>query len=80
MGKTFNVEAHHLVPKHTKLSDAETKKLFEKYNITSKELPKILDTDPVIESLGAKAGDVIKVNRASETAGETVYYREVVDE
>ena len=38
----FKVEDHKLVPKHTKLSEAETKKLLEAYQITIKELPKIL--------------------------------------
>ena len=80
MGKKFKAEAHHLVPKHVKLSDAEAKKLFEKYNITAKELPKILNTDPVVEELNVKAGDVIKVVRKSGTAGETAYYRGVIDE
>ena len=80
MGKKFKAGSHILVPKHVKLSDTETKKLLEKYNITAKELPKILIIDPVAVELNAKAGDIIKIPRKSRTAGETVYYREVIHE
>lgn len=80
MGKKFTVLPHALVPKHVKLNDTEVKKLFEKYSITAKELPKILKADPVVTELNVDAGDVIKIVRQSKTAGETVYYREVVDE
>jgi DNA-directed RNA polymerase subunit H len=78
MGKTFKVRSHNLVPKHAKLSDSEAKKLLAKHGITIKELPKILSTDPVIEELGAKPGDIIKITRESKIAGETIYYRGVV--
>ncbi len=78
MGKTFKVRPHHLVPKHTKLSDSEAKKILAKHGITVKELPKILSTDPVVEELGAKPGDIIKIARTSKIAGKTVYYRGVI--
>lgn len=80
MGKAFKVESHGLVPKHIKLSEAEKKKLLEKYIITVKELPKILRNDPIILEVDAKAGDVIKIVRRSPVAGETFYYRAVVNE
>ena len=76
---TFDISKHLLVPKHSKLSDADKKKLFEEYSIGVKELPKIHSTDPAIEKLGAKVGDVIKIERRSETAGTTFYYRVVIE-
>lgn len=79
MGKKSKVSSY-LVPKHIKLSKAEKKKLLEKYNITVKELPKILKTDPAIAELQAKEGEVIKIIRKSKTTGETVYYRGIVNE
>ncbi len=75
----FKVDKHILTPKHSKISEKEKAQLFERYNVTSKELPKILKTDSAIKGLGAKLGDVIKITRKSQTAGESVFYRVVSD-
>lgn len=71
---------HTLVPKHTKLSDKEKQTLFETYNITIKELPKILITDSAIRHLEPKENDVIKISRKSPTSGNSVFYRGVINE
>jgi DNA-directed RNA polymerase subunit H len=73
------VNKHFLVPKHTKLSDSEKHKLLEKINVNLLSLPKILSDDPAIAKLDAKAGDVIKIERKSKTAGVTTYYRMVTE-
>ena len=70
---------HILVPKHSKLSEKQKEELFRKYNISMKELPKIMKNDPAIRHLDAKAGDVIMVIRESVTTGETIFYRGVID-
>ncbi len=72
-------EGHYLVPKHQKLSEKEKKELFETYNISLKELPKILKTDPSIEELSLLEGDVVKVFRSSPTRGKSIYYRGVTN-
>lgn len=74
----FNVLNHSLVPKHEILSESDKEKLLKKYNITLKELPFIFYNDPAIKHLKPKAGDIIKITRASPTAGQTIYYRGVV--
>ncbi|MBI2112156.1 DNA-directed RNA polymerase subunit H [Candidatus Woesearchaeota archaeon] len=71
---------HILVPKHSKLSDKEKEAVLDSYKITFKELPKILPTDQAVIKLNAKPGDVIKIERASRTAGHTIYYRAVAEE
>ncbi|MEM2121457.1 MAG: DNA-directed RNA polymerase subunit H [Candidatus Woesearchaeota archaeon] len=71
---------HVLVPEHIKLSEAEKKELLEKYKISLNELPRILKNDPAIAHLNVKEGDVIKIIRKSESAGESIYYRVVVNE
>ena len=68
-----------LVAKHSKASEAEKKKLFENYNVSIRELPKILLNDPAIEKLSPKAGDVIKIERDSKSAGKAVYYRVAIE-
>jgi DNA-directed RNA polymerase subunit H len=78
--EAFNPQAHELVPKHEKLSEKEAAALMERYHATLRELPKIGSNDPAIRGLGAKQGEIIKITRKSVTAGETIFYRGVVDE
>jgi len=80
MAAKFEVAKHVLVPKHTKVSEKEKKELLEKYAIDLENLPRIQPTDAAIQHLDVKEGDIIKIERASPTAGETVFYRRVVSE
>ena len=75
----FKVDKHILTPKHVKISDKDKSALLEKYHVTSKEMPKIFRTDSAIKELDAKPGDIIKVVRKSATAGESYFYRVVID-
>ena len=74
-----DISKHYLVPKHTKLSDAEKGKLLDNLSISTKELPKIMKSDAAIAKLSVKEGDLIKIERESKTAGKAIYYRVVVD-
>jgi DNA-directed RNA polymerase subunit H len=76
---SFEVNKHSLVPKHQKLSDSEKNKLLDEYHIEIKSLPKISKEDPAVAILNAQAGDVIKIERDSLTAGKTIYYRVVIE-
>lgn len=77
MEKEFDILKHELVPEHAILNENEKKELFEKMNITERNLPKILTNDPVVKEIEAKEGDVLKIVRKSSTAGISVYYRVV---
>ena len=79
MAKSVDISKHTLVPKHVKLNDKEKEKLLERYNISVAQLPKILKNDPAIKELKLKVGDVVKITRASPTAGETTFYRGVTN-
>lgn len=72
--------SHVFTPEHIKLSEKQKEDLFTKYNIKIKELPKILITDPAIRHLEPKENDIIKIIRKSPTAGETIFYRGVINE
>ena len=79
MKKKFKADKHMLIPKHAKLSDAQKEKLLQDYKISITDLPRILKSDPAIQSLDVKPGDIVKITRNSMTAGEAIFYRVVVD-
>lgn len=74
----FKVLDHEMVPRHEILTSQEKKEVLERFNIDKEKLPKVLDSGPAVKEVGAKAGDVIRIIRKSQTAGESVYYRVVV--
>lgn len=43
------------------------------------QFPKILKSDPVVGTLKAKPGDLVKIIRKSDTAKESIYYRVVIE-
>lgn len=73
-----DLSKHILVPEHTKATEEEKKAILEKYNVSIRQMPKILEKDPAIKHLDIKAGDLIKIRRASPTNKETIFYRVVV--
>ncbi len=77
---SFDINKHYLVPKHTKITDSEKKELLEKYKINSSSLPKIQNKDPALIKMHPKVGDIVKIERKSQTAGTTVYYRIVAED
>lgn len=76
----INIEDHELVPTHEILSEEETEELLEQYDANKEDLPKIARKDPMAKQIDAEVGDVVKIERESPTAGETTYYRRVVEE
>jgi DNA-directed RNA polymerase subunit H len=73
------VTNHNLVPKHSKVSEKEKNSLLERYHLELAHLPKIFTDDPAIQHLDVKPGDVVKIMRASPTAGQSVFYRVVIE-
>ena len=73
------VPDHVFVPKHEIVSKKEAEQILEKFNCKPTELPLIFVNDPAILGLGVKPGDLIKITRESPTAGESLYYRYVVE-
>lgn len=76
--KEFDITEHFLVPKHEVMATKEKEKLLKDFNITEKQLPHILRSDPAAKEIGAKLGDVVKITRKSQVAGKCYYYRIVV--
>ena len=78
--KQINLAPNHiLVPKHEIMIKEEAEQVLEKYHCKATELPLIFVNDPAIVGLGVKPGDMIKITRKSATAGESFYYRYVIE-
>ena len=78
--KNLSLAPEHIyVPKHEIITKKEAEDVLEKYHCKATELPLIFATDPAIIGLGVKPGDMIKITRKSATAGESLYYRYVIE-
>jgi len=76
--RKFSLLDHELIPKHEIMSEEDLKTVLKMYNIGKEQLPKIKVDDPVIQEIGAQTGEVVKITRKSQTAGEAYYYRLVI--
>jgi DNA-directed RNA polymerase subunit H len=77
--ESFDVSEHVYVPKHEIMPKKEADEILIKFNAKHEQLPFIFLSDPALSNLGAKPGDLIKITRKSPTAGESIYYRYVVE-
>lgn len=77
--KEVKIVNHIYQPKHEILSKEDAELVFKKFNSKPSQLPYIMSSDKGIQGLDALPGDVIKITRTSSTAGESVYYRYVVE-
>ncbi|PIU63575.1 hypothetical protein COS83_00315 [archaeon CG07_land_8_20_14_0_80_38_8] len=70
---------HEYNPEFELLSEEEAKKVLEGLNLNYYQLPKISVNDPVSKLFKAKQNDVFRIKRKSYTAGESIFYRVVVN-
>ena len=77
--ESFEPMTHLFVPNHEILGKSEADEIMVKYNAKPEQMPFIAVNDPVMRSISAKAGDLIRITRKSETAGVAQYYRYVVE-
>ena len=77
--KVIKITNHAYQPKHEILSKKDAEEILKNYNTKPSQLPYIMISDKALEDLDVRPGDVIKITRKSPTAGESVYYRYVVE-
>jgi DNA-directed RNA polymerase subunit H len=77
--KVMKITNHIFQPRHEILSKNEAQEVLKKYNTKPSQLPYIMLSDKGLEDLDVRPGDIIKITRKSPTAGESVYYRYVVE-
>jgi len=75
----FDIFEHALVPMHEILGEKEKEQLLAQYKVQPYQMPQIKSTDPAVKAIGAKPGDILKITRKSQTAGEHIAYRYVVE-
>jgi len=73
-----NILEHDLQPKFRLLTKTEVDEYFKAFENKKREMPRILDSDPVARYFGAKTGDILEIIRPSITTIEAVTYRIVV--
>lgn len=77
--KEIEIFKHELVPQHIRLSQDEANEVLSRYRIQPYQLPHIKISDPAIQLIKGKVGDIIKIIRTSFTSGEFIAYRYVVN-
>lgn len=75
----IDITNHEAVPEHRKLDEDEIEEVFDKFDVTRDDLPKIERTDAALKQMDVEEDDVIEIIRDSPTAGKSTYYRVVVD-
>jgi DNA-directed RNA polymerase subunit H (RpoH/RPB5) len=73
-----NILEHDLQPKFRILNKLEYDEYFKTFDNKKREMPRIVDSDPVSRYFGAKIGDIFEIVRPSVTTGESISYRIVV--
>lgn len=77
-------EHHILCSEHHLLTPEEAEEVLKELNVEKDKLPKISESDPAVKYLESihgtiPEGSIVKVIRKSDTAGDFVVYRLVVD-
>ena len=77
--ESYEPMTHFFVPKHEIMNKNEADEIMVRYNAKPEQMPFISANDPVIRSISAQPGDLIRITRKSETSGVAHYYRYVVE-
>jgi len=74
----IDLVSHIAVPHHEMLTEEEAQIFLKDYLLKKREVPKIFLNDPVSKYFNAKVGQIFRIIRPSEVAGQSIYYRMVI--
>lgn len=74
----INLIDHILVPKHYILTEDQANEFLDSYKFKSKDLKRMLITDPVSRYYNLKKGTIVRIERPSINSGIAIDYRIVV--
>ena len=74
----INILDNILQPKFEILTKNERKQLIEEYQLLKKQLPRMLESDPVARYFNLKPGDMVRIIRQSITTCDSIYYRIII--
>lgn len=74
----IDIASNQYVPKHTLLTDKQVQEVLKKYNISSDNMPKIKREDPMAKYIGARPGQVVRIDTFNPTNGTEPMYRFVI--
>jgi DNA-directed RNA polymerase I, II, and III subunit RPABC1 len=74
----IEIPKHVGVPPHTIMPDAEIDEFLASHYTNRQNLPKISVNDPMAVWIGLHPGQVVKIDRPSETAGKSIAFRHCI--
>ncbi|KPI89979.1 putative DNA-directed RNA polymerase II [Leptomonas seymouri] len=74
----FNVVRHETVPHHVAFSEAEAEEFLATHKLNISQLPRMLESDPLVQYLGLQRGSIVHITREGKQSGPYSMYRHVI--
>ncbi|CAJ1021415.1 RNA polymerase Rpb5, N-terminal domain/RNA polymerase Rpb5, C-terminal domain containing protein, putative [Leishmania lindenbergi] len=74
----FNVVRHETVPHHVALSPTEAAMFLAERKLNVSQLPRMLESDPLVQYLGLHRGSIVHITREGKQSGPYSMYRHVI--
>ncbi|KPA78560.1 putative DNA-directed RNA polymerase II [Leptomonas pyrrhocoris] len=74
----FNVVRHETVPHHAALSEADAQAFLDAHKLNISQLPRMLESDPLVQYLGLQRGSVVHITREGKQGRPYSMYRHVI--
>lgn len=70
-----NPTKYHLVPRHELVPEEHREALLAQLRVTEAQLPRIAQSDPIARWMGLLPGQIVRIHRKSQVAGDYLMYR-----
>lgn len=74
----FNVVRHETVPRHVAMTRAEAEAFLAAHKLSISQLPRMLESDPLVQYLGLQRGSIVHITREGKQSGPYSMYRHVI--